>query len=268
MHTTVQVLIHSNEPGKLSLLSEIGAVGDSDNKGLPKELRLHVYNKTTNQKFLIDSGSVVSIIRASYLKHKPEKNALTLYAANSSQINTYGIKTLNLDLNLRRNFSWSFVLADIKIAIIGADFLTNFNLLVDLKNKRLIDTLTNLFTRGQYLYADTYNVSTLSTNLPSPYRELLEQYIEITKPISKPNTTNMKYAHRIITKGPPVTARARKLAGEKAVAAKVLISEMLNNGTIRPSSSTYASPMHLTKKKKQRMEIMRGLQTIKCRYRT
>lgn len=158
-------------------------------------------------------------------------------------------KTVELDLNLRRPFKWSFIIADVQTAIIGADLLTHHNLLIDLKNQRLIDPLTSSSTKGSTLAAKTYNVSTIDSRLPVIYANLLQKYIEITKPISKPNLNNISYAHRIITRGPPTAARARKLGGEKAEAAKAQIADMLDRGIIRPSNSPYASPIHMAKKK-------------------
>lgn len=52
-----------------------------------------------------------------------------LYAANGTTINTYGTINLELDLGLRRNFPWRFVIADVQKAIIGADFLAHYELL-------------------------------------------------------------------------------------------------------------------------------------------
>ncbi|XP_044599097.1 uncharacterized protein LOC123275176 [Cotesia glomerata] len=251
MHPAMQVRpSHPHKLGKLKPLTNVGAVGDSNNKLPPQELCLHVYDCKTNQKFLVDSGSIVSIIPASSISSRLEKSPLTLFAANSSAISTYGTKTVQLDLNLRRPFKWSFIIADVQTAIIGADLLTHHNLLIDLTNQRIIDPHTSLSTRGKTLAAETYNVSTIDSRLPSIYANLLQKYIEITKSISKPNLTNISYAHRIITRGPPTTARARKLGGEKAEATKAQIADMLDKGTIRSSNSPYASSIHLAKKKK------------------
>ena len=52
-------------------------------------------------------------------------SAYKLFAANNTPINTYGEKTLRL------TFLWTFIIADVKTSIIGADFLRLFKLLVD-----------------------------------------------------------------------------------------------------------------------------------------
>lgn len=61
-------------------------------------------------------------------------------------INAYGKKIITIDLKLRRVFKWEFIMAPISKAIIGADFLHHFNLIVDIRNKRVIDKITNLST--------------------------------------------------------------------------------------------------------------------------
>lgn len=137
MCPALQIQPHrAQQPGKLKPLSNVGAVSDSDNKLPPQELRLHVYDYKTNQKFLVGSGSIVSIIPASSISSGLEKNPLTLFAANSSAISTYGTKTVELDLKLHKPFKWPFIIADVQTAIIGADLLTHHNLFGPNSNPR------------------------------------------------------------------------------------------------------------------------------------
>lgn len=74
-------------------------------------------------QFLVDTGADISVISRSVLtkRHTPEE--FKLYAANGSSINTYGEKLLTLNLGLRRQFPWRFIIADVSRAILGADFL-------------------------------------------------------------------------------------------------------------------------------------------------
>lgn len=94
--------------------------------------RLFVQDMKTRLKFLVDSGADVSIIPSKSKCDSPNKD-FVLFAANGSQIPTYGVQTLNMDLGLRRQFQWPFIVAKVSRGIIGADF----NLLIDLKNKNL-----------------------------------------------------------------------------------------------------------------------------------
>ncbi|CAB0044534.1 unnamed protein product [Trichogramma brassicae] len=54
--------------------------------------------------------------------------------------------------------------------------------------------------------------------------------------------------HRIVTSGQPVFARPRRLAGDRLAAAKAEFKKLLDRGIIRPSSSQWASPLHLVPK--------------------
>jgi len=46
-----------------------------------------------------------------------------MFAANDTIVPTHGSIALRLDLGLRREFSWRFVVADVTGPIIGSDFL-------------------------------------------------------------------------------------------------------------------------------------------------
>jgi hypothetical protein len=49
-----------------------------------------------------------------------------LCAANGTTIRTYEWLPLSLNLGLRREFTWRFVVADVTQPLIGADFLSHF----------------------------------------------------------------------------------------------------------------------------------------------
>lgn len=65
-------------------------------------------------------------------------------AANGIAINTFGTRLLENDLGLRRSFTLEFILAQVNRTIIGTDFLSQFGFLVDLIQKRLVDSLTSM----------------------------------------------------------------------------------------------------------------------------
>lgn len=87
--------------------------------------RLFVKDLPTNTQYLIDTGSDVSVFPYSP-KDKNTPNGYKVYAANGTAINTYGRTTKKLDLGLRREFNWAFIMADVSRPIIGADFLSHF----------------------------------------------------------------------------------------------------------------------------------------------
>ncbi|GFS64675.1 transposon Ty3-I Gag-Pol polyprotein [Nephila pilipes] len=91
----------------------------------------------------------ISVIPKSFVPHAKVLHDLTLYSANGTKIPTYGTKRISLEFSLRRQFTWSFVIADVRQPIIGVDFLKHFNLLVDAKHQRVIDSNTKLSSNGQ-----------------------------------------------------------------------------------------------------------------------
>lgn len=53
---------------------------------------------------LIDTGSDFCVFPRTRIKGRTEKCTYEIYAANGTTIGTYGVRTLNLDLGLRRAF--------------------------------------------------------------------------------------------------------------------------------------------------------------------
>lgn len=222
---------------------------DNEFSSIITEPRLHIHDNVTRQTYLVDSGAAISTLPASKFRGDQPQTHFTLYAANSSRINTYGTKTLSPEFNLRRDFTWQFVIADINTPIIGADFLKHYGLLVDLTNHRMIDTTTSRTTKGEIIRTQYRDISTIHAEIPCS--NLLKEFIEITRPSTNTSSVLKKLdcAHKIVTKGHPVFARGRKLSGDKAAAARAEIQRCLDKGIIRPSSSPWASPIHLVKKK-------------------
>lgn len=208
--------------------------------------RLFVFDKHTSKRFLVDSGACVSVFPKMFTKDCSKQTDCFLYAVNGSKIATYGTRRLTLNLDLRRDFSWNFVIADIQNPIIGADFLERFGLLIDIRNRRLIDNTTSLTTRGQVKCISTIGLSTISSDMP--FFELLKEFPDITKPCINDAPKKHGVTHCVVTKGPPVFAKARRLSPEKLAALKNEFKSLLDQGIIRPSDSPWASPIHLVQK--------------------
>ncbi|GFX03238.1 retrovirus-related Pol polyprotein from transposon opus [Trichonephila clavipes] len=196
--------------------------------------------------FLVDTGSDVSLLPAlEYHKRHPPQ--LTLFAANSSTINVYGQKTLSLDLNVRREFIWTFLLASVKTPILGADFLHYFELVPDLRHKCLRDLKTKLQTTGHIKQAALHSVKTISSH-ETLYHDLLKFYPSITRLPDPTQPIKHNTVHFIKTNGPPVVAKPRRLAPDRLAIAKSEFQQMMQLGHLRPSSSNYASPLHMVPK--------------------
>jgi cleavage and polyadenylation specificity factor subunit 1 len=99
--------------------------------------RVYINDLRSGKLFLIDTGAEISVIPHNHSARQLSDVHLT--AANSTRIKTFGPKTLNIDLGLSRAFPWTFETTDVSRAIIGADFLHYFGLLVDVRRHCLVD---------------------------------------------------------------------------------------------------------------------------------
>ena len=203
-------------------------------------------NQLTKISFLVDTGADLCVYPRSRLRERRKHSSYDLFAANGTTVHTYGCISLRLDLGLRREFSWRFVIADVT-AIIGSNFLCFYNLLVDMRNRRLID-ITKLTVNGAS--AGTYggHIKVLAGN--SRYHALLQAFPYIIRPAGVPREPRHSTVHHIrTTPGPPVTSCPRRLAPDRLRISKSEFEEMLRNGTARRSDSPWASTLHLFPKK-------------------
>ncbi|XP_037930759.1 uncharacterized protein LOC119667426 [Teleopsis dalmanni] len=174
--------------------------------------RLTVFDKSSGLKFLVDT-------------------------ANKSPIKTFGRKRLSLSLGLRRAFSWNFTIAKVSQPILGADFLGYHNLVVDLRNRKLHDGITNLSVNC-VLTAVNHPISGLSAiNNDDEFHTLLKEFPVIINdsPVSLVSTRDV--FHHIVTNGPPVFSKFRRLSPDMMKAAKAEIQSLLDAGICRPSNS-------------------------------
>ena len=82
-----------------------------------------------------------------------------------------------------------------------------------------------------------------------PYNKLLSKFSSLTQVCSQDIPILHDVTHHIDTTGPPVTARPRRLRPERLKVAKQEFEHMLQLGIIHPSSSAWASPLHMEPKK-------------------
>ncbi|KAG4081132.1 hypothetical protein HA402_011977 [Bradysia odoriphaga] len=210
--------------------------------------RLYVKEKNSGRNYLIDTGADISVIPPNSNEKGHTSCNFTLHAANGSQIKTYGSKSVTLNLGLRRNIRWIFVIADVQQPIIGSDLLQKFDLLVDIKNNKLIDNLTSLSTNGIKVQHDS-DISVKVISNISIYHQLVNEFPDLLD-MSTFRKSQRKHnvKHRIITNCPPLFSKARRLNPEKTKIAKKEFDEMQSLGICRPSNSPWATPLHMTPK--------------------
>ena len=211
--------------------------------------RLFVTDRRTGVRFLVDTGAEVSVLPTSRhdrtRHHSPSSPPLT--AVNGSAIKTYGQRCMNIDLGLRRSFSWLFLIADVSHAILGADFLSQFSLQVDLRRRRLVDTVTSLSVNAFFSTAPAEHIPVMIAAFSDPF-DLLSKYPTLIRPPDYHRPVLHPVVHRIETSGQPVHSRARRLPPDRLQIAKDEFQHMLNLGIVKPSTSNWSSPLHMVPK--------------------
>ena len=96
----------------------------------------YLTDRRTNLGYLVDTGACESLIPKEMAKKLGQRGP-SLRAANGSSIQTFG-KTKSTIRTPTASYAWQFLIADVFIPIIGADFLAHFDLLGDVKRKWLI----------------------------------------------------------------------------------------------------------------------------------
>lgn len=216
--------------------------------GIPGSRLYFVVDQASNTKFLVDTGAEVSVLPATALDKK-RSPLFHLTAVNNTGIPVYKQLSLTLNLGLRRNFPWLFLVAAVDRAILGADFLHHFRLTVDVARKRLVDTSTTLSVPAVSASDLPAPTGPTISALTSPYAAILRDFPSLTRPPDWTKPVTHDVVHYITTTGAPVFARPRRLAPEKLKIARAEFDHMLSIGVARPSSSNWSSALHMVPKK-------------------
>jgi len=200
----------------------------------------------SNRKFLIDTGASVSVFPHSPAKGEFPSNDLKLVSADGSAIKSYGSRTLPVRLG-GRHFTWSFVLAAVDRPILGADFLAVNHLMVDISNRQLVDSLTREVITAPPTPAEEEFRAALLT-VPTDFQPLLSEFPDVFGSHISHSKPKHKIEHHIVTQGPPVFAKSRRLDPERLEVARREFQAMEEAGIIRRSDSPWASPLHMVPK--------------------
>lgn len=209
--------------------------------------QLLIIEQNTCKKFLVDTGAEVSVIPPTPQdRRKLHNESIHLYAANGTRIATFGERRLSLNIGLRRAFQWTFIIADVQQPILGADFLKQHNLLVDVKHNRLIDQLTNMGSACSISQVSEIQIKPYNSG--DQFQMILAEYVDITNPNNQLGSSKTDVQHYIYTKGPPVFAKPRRLPPDRLALAQKEFSDMCKQGLCRPSNSDWCSPLHIVPK--------------------
>lgn len=216
-----------------------------------------IHNKSYT--FLIDTGASVSLISrsaATVFNVPIHPTPVALSTADGNKLDVFGECNISLTCkSLRRKFNWKFVVGNVKHLIIGVDFLSHFNLLVDCANHSIIDSTTSLRFQCNTILPTSFSSPVLSASLSTDatIKHLLEKYSNLVTPLQTTYTDSQEHigtTHHIETTCKnPIFARSRQLPPEKFEAAQHEFEQLLAAGIIRPSNSQWSSPLHMVPKK-------------------
>jgi hypothetical protein len=201
----------------------------------------HVVDSLSKRRFLVDTGAAYSI----FPHTSPEQpSGLALQGPGGQAIPCWGEKELQIQIG-DRLFMWTFLLAKVDFAIIGADFLKHFRLAVDLAARQLIDTHSmSSLTGGAAQETGGGLLAAVAAAAPQ-YRSLFSKYPAVADTSGKLPPAKHDVEHHLLTQGPPVMSRFRRLDAAKLQAAKAEFAKMKAEGVIRWSDSTWSSPLHM-----------------------
>ncbi|XP_075533613.1 uncharacterized protein LOC142566665 [Dermacentor variabilis] len=96
---------------------------------------------------------------------------------------------------------------------------------------------------------DLNSLASLADKVMEVVTPAVYNFPNLTRPPDWTKPVQHDVRHHILTTGPPVFARPRRLAPDKLKIVRAEFEHMLELGIIRPSSSSWASPLHLVPKK-------------------
>jgi hypothetical protein len=164
--------------------------------------------------------------------------------ANGTTIRTYGWLPFSLNLGLRREFTWWFVVADVT----QPNFISDFGLLMDCKNNLLLDGIMSFSATAQATSLQTPSVEVFSSG--SLVDTLLPDFPDLIRPTRVQRQVRHNTFHHIRTiPGLQVPCRPRRLAPDRLAIAKAEFDAMLRDGTARRSESSSSLALHIVPKK-------------------
>ena len=197
----------------------------------------------------MDTGAEVSVIPPSASDHNHHKTTINLQAVNNTSTATYGNRLLTLNIGLHHAFQWVFIIAGVKNPINGTDFLHHYSILVDVACNHLVDNITQLQVEGIAIQEQSPNPTLLPKLPTTEFESILMNYMDIVKPCTTEQRIKHNVTHFISTTGPPVHAHPWRLSPERVKTAELHFEHMLQLGIICPSSSNWASPLHIVSRK-------------------
>jgi hypothetical protein len=205
------------------------AVTTADRSAVPAGRLFFLKDTISGLNFLVDTGSSYNILphKSCALQAGP-----VLWEANGRRIRCWGQKQAGLKLD-GTAYTWRFLLAGVKFPILGVDFLRQFQLLVDEVGGQLLPRHAGI---AAVAAAPTCSSVAGPVQPDCEFSALLQQFPAVAQPFSVSTTPHHCVEHHIVTRG-------------RLAAAKAEFDQILKARVVRHSSSGWASPLHMVRKK-------------------
>ena len=208
---------------------------------------LFLRDKVSGVQYLVDTGASISMFPG---PSSPSATTPSMQSASGAPIATGGEKKIHLtfatsDSHLQ-SFDWDFLLGEVTGPILGNDFLSAHSLCVDSAGVCVKNSWTGVCFPAVSSFTLKKQTAAI---LPAEIQKLLAEFPSIAAEDQSLPPSLHGVEHFIETSGPPVSARFRRLDAEKLAVAKKIFREWEQAGIVQRSSSAWASPLHLVKKK-------------------
>jgi hypothetical protein len=84
--------------------------------------------------------------------------------------------------------------------------------------------------------------------MKAAYSRLLDEFPAVVCASKRLPPVSLDVVHHIVTHGPPITSKFRKLDGEKLAAVKAEFKQLEEDDIIQRSTSSWSSPLHMVRK--------------------
>ena len=215
----------------------------------PSHPGFFIKDELSDHRFLVDTGAFRSILPPSQDNNPTlQPSSAALVAANGTSTRTYSEQEVNIRLS-GQTYIWTFIIADVRHPLLGADFLSHYSLVVDVARHRLLNT--DIYTSVPLCISNVEeNINLLFTD--DTYSDIINDFDDVFKPelrLSPGTAAKHGVEHYIKTNGPLVHSRYRRLRPELHQIAKDAFTEMEKMGVCSKAASPWASPLHMTPKK-------------------
>jgi hypothetical protein len=221
---------------------------------------LFIMERLSKRQFLVDTGSDLCVYPRRLIPRRSERVNYDLCAANGTTIHTYRWLPLSLNLGLRRDFTWRFVVADVTYSLIGVHFPSHFGLLMDCRN-RLLDGVISLSVLAQAASSLIPSVKTITGSISVDSLVAEFPYLARSAGVQREVRHNTLHHTRTVS-GSLVTYRPRRLAPGRLTIAKAEFDAMFLDGTARRSENSWSSALQIVPKDKG-WRPLRRLQSTK-----